>query len=169
MENNEKTTETQGWKRISAWKNSIQAFFQAAGQKIPPVLRNFFLFQRQMEPDQPAWKHLLFWLWNSLPYLAATAGLGVVSLWFAASEYGQPMFDSYFELPALVWLNLGPVLLLGLLLYAALGRQWLAFLLNGALVLAGSLINWFKLALRNDPFLAADVGLVGEAEIMAGK
>ena len=101
MENNEKTTETQGWKRISAWKNSIQAFFQAAGQKIPPVLRNFFLFQRQMEPDQPAWKHLLFWLWNSLPYLAATAGLGVVSLWFAASEYGQPMFDSYFELPAL--------------------------------------------------------------------
>ncbi len=166
MENNEKTTETQsGGKRLSIWKSKIQAFLQAIEQKIPPKLRQFYLFQRQLEPEASGRKQLLFWLWNTLPYLGATTGLGVLSLWFAASEYGRPMYESYFELPALIWLNLGPVLLLGLLLYAALGRQWLAFLLNGSLVLVGSLINWFKLALRNDPFLAADVTLVREAQI----
>lgn len=170
MEHNEKIGESQGWKkRLSAWQDKAKTAWGTIREKIPPGLRQFFLFQTGLEPEAPGWKHLLFWLWNSLPYLAATAGLGVVSLWFAASEYGQPMFDSYFDLPALVWLNLGPVLLLGLLLYAALGRQWPAFLLNGALVLAGSLINWFKLTLRNDPFLAADVSLVREAQNMAGK
>lgn len=147
----------------------IKQLFDKGIGLIPPEVRRFFLFQRRLEAGQAVWKHIVFWLWNSLPYLAATLWLGLVSLWFAASEYGQPMYESYFELPALVWLNLGPVVLLGLALYAILGRQWLAFLLNGSLILTGTLINWFKLALRNDPFLAADVVLVREAQNMAGK
>ncbi len=132
-------------------------------------MMKFFLFQRRAEQGLSAPKKAVFWVYNGGLYLIATVLLGIASLWYAAGEYGQPMYSSYFELPALVWLNLLPVLLLGALLYFAIGRAWLALLVNGLVVLGFTWVNWFKLALRNDPLLFADLTLLREAGDMAGK
>lgn len=131
--------------------------------------KSWFVFQKKPPEGWSTWKKVLFWVYTGLIYTAATFGVAVISLAFAASEYGGEMFESYFEFPLIVLLNVLPVLLLGALLYFLLGRAWLAFLLQSVVILGGTFVNWFKLALRNDPLLFADVLLVREAQNMAGQ
>ena len=75
-------------------------------------------------------------------------------------------FDTLLN-PRLFLANWLPVLLCALLLYYALGRPWLAFLLTALPVLGLALVNYYKLLLRGDPLLFADLGLVGEASAMS--
>ena len=131
-------------------------------------MKQFFLFQKGAKGLSIP-RQVSFWLYHGVLYLLANVGLGIGSLWFATGEYGQTMFDSYFEFPTLIWLNVLPVVLLGLLLYFALGRPWLAFLLNGIVVMGLTFVNYFKLLFRNDPLLFADLTLIREAGDMAGK
>ena len=79
--------------------------------------KSWFVFQKKPPEGWSTWKKVLFWVYTGLIYTAATFGVAVVSLAFAASEYGGEMFDSYFEFPLLIFLNVFPVLLLGALLY----------------------------------------------------
>ena len=143
-----------------AWKRGEDAF---------PGWKQWFVFQKKPLESWSTWKKVLFWVYTGLLYGAATFGVAVISLAFAASEYGGEMFESYFEFPLLIFLNALPVLLLGALLYFLLGRAWLAFLLQSIVILGGTFVNWFKLSLRNDPLLFADVLLVREAQNMAGQ
>ena len=88
-------------------------------------------------------------------------GSGTVSSWFGWIAKIQ-------FLPALLALNLLPVAALTALFWLLFNRAWAAVAGSGILVLGMSLVNYYKIVLRNDPFLAADVFLVSEAANMTG-
>ena len=97
-----------------------------------------------------------------------SAGLGIVSLFFARGRYLRTVFFSYFDSPALLLLNVLPVVLLTALLFVVFNRVWAAALGSGAVVLTASFINHIKLTLRNDPLLATDVRYISEAADIGG-
>ena len=101
--------------------------------------------------------------------LAASVGLGVLSLLFAMKEHRAAFFSGYFANPLIALLNLLPCVLLAMLLFAVTGRAAPAFLLSGAVVMGFTWVGWFKLQFRSDPLLAEDLGLLREAGDMAGK
>lgn len=105
----------------------------------------------------------LHWLLNALALLTWSAGLGVVSLFFAKGRYASVTFFSYFHNPLIILLNLLPVFLITLLAYFISNRVWISILASGLLVIIPTFINNTKLVLRNDPLIAADVRYISEA------
>ena len=95
--------------------------------------------------------------------------LGFVSLYFSAGDHGTALFSWYLTQPMVLVLNLIPFVLLVLLLYAALDRAWLAFLLGGAVCLFFSWAQYWKLMARSDPIYAGDLLIFTEATQMAGQ
>lgn len=65
--------------------------------------------------------------------------------------------------PLLFLLNWAPVACALGLFYCVTGRPYAAYALAGVPVLALALVNYYKLLLRGDPLLFADLGLVSEA------
>ena len=136
-----------------------------------PVMKRFFscfLFQVRPGDGLTAGKRRLFWLWNWGLLILAALAVGLFSLMMAPAWYGWEIFYDYFSHPGLVALNLAPPVVLAVLLYGAAGRSWLACLLTAAPVLALSAGNCYKLYFRNDPVVASDLLLLGEAGNMAG-
>ena len=66
-------------------------------------------------------------------------------------------------------LNLIPPVVLMALLYGLTGRAWLAYALTALPVLGLAAGNAYKMFFRDDPVIAADLLLLGEAGNMAGK
>ncbi|MBD5117936.1 MAG: LTA synthase family protein [Clostridiales bacterium] len=131
---------------------------------------SYFLFQTRPEETLTSRQRVVFWLWNALLTAGAAAALGLASLLLATGNASaKVMFMDYLRHPALVALNLLPPLLLMALLYAATGRAWLAYLITALPVLGLSLGNYYKLVFRDDPVLASDLLILGEAGNMAGK
>lgn len=128
-----------------------------------------FLFQTRPDPALSRGRRAGFWVWNWGMVLLAALGLGLVSLALAPANYGWIIFLDYFTSPALLALNLLPPMLLAALFYGLLGRPWLAQLLAGVPVLALSIGNYYKLAFRDDPVVASDLLILGEAGQMAGR
>jgi hypothetical protein len=93
---------------------------------------------------------------------------GLVSLLLGASVYGLPMFRSYFASLPTVLLNLAPPVLFALLFYYVSGRAWISFTLTGFLVIASSLVNFFKVQVRSDPFRFTDFSIALEAGAVVG-
>lgn len=93
-------------------------------------------------------------------------GTGLISLLLGAAVFGLQMFWSYFSSPLLILLNLLPPVLLILLMYFATGRAWVSFLSASGLLIIMSAINFFKIQVRGDPFIARDIALVTEAGTM---
>ena len=127
-----------------------------------------FLFQTRPGEGLSAGKRAAFWLWNWGLLVLAALAVGLFSLMLAPGSYGWELFGDYFDHPALVALNLAPAVVLAALLYGLTGRSWLACLITAAPVLALSAGNSYKLAFRNDPVVASDLLLLGEAGNMAG-
>ena len=94
--------------------------------------------------------------------------LTMVVLAFSTSIYRFPMFISYFVMPTVLLMNWLPIALVMGLFYAATGRGWVAFALTSLLVAPLMLVNYYKLLLRNDPLLFADLKLTTEAATMTG-
>ena len=93
--------------------------------------------------------------------------LTMVVLAFSTSIYRLPMFISYFVMPTVLLMNWLPIALVMGLFYAATGRGWVAFALTSLLVAPLMLVNYYKLLLRNDPLLFADLKLTTEAATMS--
>lgn len=129
-----------------------------------------FLFQKRPEEGMSASRRTVFWVWNALLIIGSALALGLASLLLATgSTSAKLMFVDYLCHPVLLTLNLLPPLALMALLYALTGRAWLAYLMNALPVLGLSLGNYYKLIFRDDPVLAADLLILGEAGEMAGK
>lgn len=128
-----------------------------------------FLFQKRPQEGATRGRQAAFWLWNALLLTGAAAVLGLFSLVMAPGQYGWELFADYLAHPALVALNLLPAVVLAALLYGLTGRTWLAYLITAAAVLGLSAGNTYKLFFRDDPVMAADLLLLGEAGNMAGK
>ena len=98
--------------------------------------------------------------------------VGVLTLLYGAAAYiklpGLALFRSYFHHPALLGLNLLPPVLLIWLFYFLTRRGLGAFLGSFLPCVAVAMVNYFKIRLRSDPFLAADLTLISEAGGIVG-
>lgn len=94
--------------------------------------------------------------------------LGYVSLHYAAGGAENPaeLLSSYRSSPAVLLLNIAPVVLLMFLLYYLCNSAAVAALGTSALTLVLTWINYFKLIFRGDPFVFEDVLLAKEATAM---
>ena len=128
-----------------------------------------FLFRKRPEDGLSAPRRAAFWLWNGLLMLGAALALGLLCLMLAPAQYGWGLFYDYLDHPALVGLNLLPPVVLMALLYGLSGRAWLAYALTSLPVLGLAAGNAYKMFFRDDPVIAADLLLLGEAGNMAGK
>ena len=104
---------------------------------------------------------------TALLLIAASIGLGVLSLKFAAVLRTDEMFDSYFENHWIAFLNLLPCVWLTLTLWFATQRAALAFALSSLTVMGFTIASWFKLQFRNDPLFFEDILLIKEAGNMS--
>ena len=104
---------------------------------------------------------------TALLLIAASIGLGVLSLKFAAVLRADEMFDSYFENHWITFLNLLPCVWLALTLWFATQRAALAFALSSLTVMGFTIASWFKLQFRNDPLFFEDILLIKEAGNMS--
>ena len=129
-----------------------------------------FLFQTRPADGLSPGRRAAFWLWNALVLAGAAVGLGLASLLLATGGFSaRVLLPDYLSHPVLLLLNLLPPLVLAALLYAATGRAWLASLLTALPVLGLSVGNYYKLAFRDDPVIASDLLILGEAGKMAGQ
>ncbi len=138
------------------------------------VIRDTVLFTSAKDagdPANPYWRQRApaHWIYVFVMLTLMGVGLGVVSL-FVCSSYGEiigwELFLSYFDSAVIAALNIVPCLILIYFLYFVTGRAWSAFALGGALILTLSLVQYYKVRLRSDPFKAADIALAGEAANM---
>lgn len=79
------------------------------------------------------------------------------------------LFRSYFAHPPLVLLNILPAVLLGLLGLFLTGRAWAAYLISAVPAIGFALVNYYKILLRGDPFLASDIRLLRTAGGIANR
>ncbi|MGE4354631.1 MAG: hypothetical protein AB7D36_11180, partial [Oscillospiraceae bacterium] len=81
---------------------------------------------------------------------------GGVSIVYASLGIKQPLalFLSYLHKPAILALNLLPVLLLCDFLWLITNRVWLSALITGLAVMGLSCVNYLKLLFRGDPLIA---------------
>ena len=89
----------------------------------------------------------------------------VVSMHFSASSFAESeaLFQSYFDSIMLIVLNFLPVFILCFGLWLITNSLTLSCTVSGALTLILSLINYYKLMFRNDPFMFEDIALINEA------
>ena len=91
--------------------------------------------------------------------------LTLISLCFTAKGEANSfrVFASYLSRPSIFIVNFLPVLLVNLVLFFLINRIWISNLISAFVIFALTLVNYFKIMLRNDPFVMADFGLFGEA------
>ncbi|MGM9629904.1 sulfatase-like hydrolase/transferase [Butyricicoccus sp.] len=126
------------------------------------------MFGLETFPDS-RWGRVAAVVWTAVLLLAASLGVGMLSLSFGPVKYGKEMFDSYFQVPGLVLLNVLPVILLTFLLWFVTGRAGLGFGITTAAVMTLTMVNILKIRLRNDPLMMEDLKLISEAGGVAGK
>ena len=131
-------------------------------------LDRIFFLRRQPDMAWPVGKKVGYFLWRFLVLLAAGISLGALALIFAYGNYSWGVFLGYFDNLFLVAMNVLPAVLLLFVFYGLTGRAWLAFLLDGVLVLGLSIGNYFKLIFRDDPVYFEDMLILREAGAMAG-
>lgn len=86
-----------------------------------------------------------------------------------AADGSLGVLISYFKMPGIIIVNFIPVLLTTLFFAFVSNRMWISWLASSAIVITMSLTNYFKIMTRNDPFVTADLKLIGEAADMTGR
>ena len=98
---------------------------------------------------------------------AFAAANGFLALRLAACSYAplwHPwVYASYFAHPPIVLLNVLPAFVFMALGYFLTRRAWAAYLFSAVPTLGLALVNYYKIQLRGDPFLAADLRLIRTA------
>ncbi len=92
--------------------------------------------------------------------------LGLVSLYLATSTYSVEMFVSYLKNPYILLLNMAPPLILSVLFFLLFNRAVWSFLATTLLVAVPTVIHYYKLALRGDALIFADMSLALESAKM---
>ncbi|MGI5962311.1 MAG: sulfatase-like hydrolase/transferase [Lawsonibacter sp.] len=114
--------------------------------------------------------------WHTLWLAVALTGLGCcvggLALFYAATAYlklnSLALLYSYLTHPLILFLNLLPPVLLIWLGYFLTRRAWVGFLCSFLPVVGLAMANYFKIRLRSDPLLAADLRLAAEAGGIVG-
>lgn len=102
------------------------------------------------------------WLLTVLLLAAAVLGLHMLLQMIGTLDFSRGRFSSYLHVPKIYLLNLLPVALLVAFTYFATNRAWLGFLIPSVLLFLMDFVNYFKVTLRGDPFVAEDFLTIGE-------
>ena len=124
-------------------------------------------FRERLKPREHSLR--VTWALTAGLLLCAILGTHLLCQMIGTLDFSYGRFSSYFHYPTVFLLNLLPVVLLVLFTYFAANRAWLAFLLPSALLVIMEFINYFKVVLRGDPFVAEDFFLVGEGAGILGQ
>lgn len=130
-------------------------------------MKRVFLFQKRPGEELSRGKRGLFWAWNWVLLVGAAIVVGLVSMTLAIGSYGWVIFFDMLKKPVLVILNVLPPVVVAVLFYGLTGRTWIAYLVSAIPFMALSIGNFYKLAFRDDPVVAADLLILGEAGKMA--
>ena len=95
-----------------------------------------------------------------------SAAIGFVSLYLATSNFSIEMFVSYLKNPYILLLNMAPPVILSALFFLLTNRAIWSFLLTTAFIAAPTVIHYYKLALRGDALIFADMSLALESAKM---
>ena len=106
-------------------------------------------------------------VWVGLCLTGLGCCIGLLTLLLGATACvklpGGALFLSYLKHPLLLCLNLLPPVTLVWLFYFLTGRAWAAYLCGAIPSLLIALVSYFKIQLRGDPLLGADLLLASEA------
>ena len=112
------------------------------------------------------------YLWAATAFTGLGCMVGLLILFLGSTAYaklpGNQLLYSYLTHPLLLFLNLLPPVALMWLFYLFSGRAWFGYLLGAVPCLLLSIVNYYKIALRGDPLLGADLLLIGEATDIVG-
>ena len=111
---------------------------------------------------------LPIWL-TALLLLAASAGMGVMSMYFGCGSYKLELLGFLLADRSLVLLNTLPLVLLTMLLWLLTDRPVIGALGSGLVCLAWSWAEYWKLMARSEPIYAEDLTLIREAAKMSGQ
>ena len=109
------------------------------------------------------------WLLTVLLLAAAVLGLHMLLQMIGTLDFSRGRFSSYLHVPKIYLLNLLPVALLVAFTYFATNRAWLGFLIPSVLLFIMDFVNYFKVTLRGDPFVAEDFLNIGEGAGIIGQ
>lgn len=85
------------------------------------------------------------------------------ALYYSIGGFSHLMFLSYFESSLIIVLNILPILLTIFFIYAISQKVSLSIFITSFIYLPLTLVNYFKIALRNDPLLMEDFMYIKEA------
>lgn len=112
-------------------------------------------------------------IWLAVTLTGLGCCIGLLSLVFSAvavdSLSSRNLLLSYVTDPLILFLNLWPPVLLVWLFYFLFRRAWIGFLGGFLPIIGVALVNYYKIQLRADPFLAVDLNLASEAAGIVGK
>ncbi len=80
-----------------------------------------------------------------------------------SSNFSLVVLELYLKQPFLFLLNALPLTLLMLLVCFLTSRVWISYLVSGSFYLLIQMVNFFKISLRLEPFVPADIVLGGES------
>ena len=127
------------------------------------LLRNIIF----SSPDAKGRDRILHRIWIGLCLTGLGCCIGLLTLLLGATAYqklpGLSLFLSYLRHPLLLCLNLLLPVALIWLFYFISGRAWIAYLGSATPCFLIALVNYYKIRLRGDPLLGADLLLVSEA------
>ncbi len=95
--------------------------------------------------------------------------IALASMFMGAAEYLPGLFLEYFARPSVLLLNVLPVALILFLLYFIFNRAWVSFLLTYVFTVGLSVIDYYKIQLRDDPLVFSDLDLISEAADISGR
>ncbi len=122
------------------------------------------VLQRRMPERRQFW----FLLWHLLWLLLACAVLTVFTLRLSYSNLHQDLWLGYWEDLWIPAMNLALIYGLCLVLFALVGRAWLAYLLSSVLILGIAVGNYFLIIIRTDPLQFQDLSCLREALAITG-
>ena len=138
--------------------------------------------KRRREP-KPESRHLLlkrrmpkgigrkvgFLSWQFFLLLLACLVLTLCTLLLSYSNFSSKIFKGYFECSLIFWVNFAIPTAICLLLFAVIGRAWIAFLLTAVICLGISIGNYYLIIIRNDPLQFEDLTCIREALAITDK
>ena len=101
--------------------------------------------------------------------IGAILGTHLLCQMIGTLDFSRGRFSSFFHQPTIFLLNLLPVVLLIVFTYFATNRAWLGFLIPALVLTIMEFVNYFKIVLRGDPFVAEDFLLIGEGAGIIGQ
>lgn len=102
--------------------------------------------------------------------IISAAALSILELYFAPTpNIRRVMFLSYFRDIRVLGLNALPFVLIALMAYFLTNRIWKSAVITTVVTFVPSMVNYYKLILRDDPLMASDLSYFAEMRTMAAR